>query len=132
MFASSKAALMRMSETLRLELEPLGVRVVTVMCGSVDTPMFTKPSGRLNLPEASSYRGVREAAYKERMDHRTKASNVDNLAEQVVKNVLGGTKGLLWLGAMSTIVRFATWAFPTWVLDKMVNTERGIALVKRR
>jgi len=130
-YASSKAALARLSETLRLELEPLGIRIVTVMCGSVDTPMFTKSSGRMTLPETSYYRKVPETAYKERMDHRSKALSVDELATQVVNKVSGDSKGLSWLGAMSTITRCATWAMPTWFMDRMVNAERGIGLVKR-
>lgn len=130
-FASSKAALARISETMRLELEPLGVRVVTVMCGSADTPMFDKPGGRMRLPEASHYHGVEEAAYRERMDHRSKATRVDVLAERLVRAVVGGARGVVWRGAFSTIVRLITWAFPTWLVDRLVNAERGLDQVRR-
>jgi 1-acylglycerone phosphate reductase len=113
-------------------MEPLGVRVVTVMCGSADTPMFTKPSGKLNLPETSYYYNVQTAAYKERMDHRSKAMKVDVLAEKLVKEILGGAKGLVWRGALASLVRFITWALPGWLVDRLVNGERGVNLVKRR
>lgn len=86
----------------------------------------------MSLPETSYYRNAQDTAYKERMDHRSKASNVDELAKQVVDKVLGGANGPLWLGAMATMTRYATWAFPTWLMDRMVNAERGIGLVKRR
>lgn len=46
-----------MSETLRVEMKPLGVRVVTVMCGSANTPIFNKANGQLQLPDNSYYRG---------------------------------------------------------------------------
>ncbi|KAK9371401.1 NAD(P)-binding protein [Lipomyces kononenkoae] len=131
-FASSKAAEARISETLRLELEPLGVRVVTVMCGSADTPMFSKPGGQMKLPETSYYYNVQDAAYKERMDHRAKAMKVEVLADKLVKDILGGAKGQIWHGAFAPLVRLATWAFPTWYVDKFVNTQRGLEQVKRR
>ncbi|KAF2490218.1 NAD(P)-binding protein [Lophium mytilinum] len=131
-FASSKAAEARMSEILRLELEPLGVRVVTVMCGSADTPMFGKPGGRMKLPESSYYCGVEDEAYKERMDHQRKAMKVQVLAEKLVKDILGGTRGPIWQGALAGLVRFITWGLPAWLVDKLVNGERGLNLVKRR
>ena len=120
-----------MSEILRLELEPLGVRVVTVMCGSADTPMFRKPGGQMRLPETSYYYNVQAAAYKERMDHRAKAMKVEVLADKLIKDILGRSRGPIWHGAYAPLVRFVTWAFPTWYVDKLVNTERGLEQVKR-
>ncbi|EXJ73923.1 uncharacterized protein A1O5_02217 [Cladophialophora psammophila CBS 110553] len=131
-YSSSKAAEARMSEILRLELEPLGVRVVTAMCGSANTPIFDKPGGQMKLPETSYYYNVQDAATKERMDHKGKAMKVEVLADKLVKEILGGAKGPVWHGAFAPLVRFATWAFPRWYLDKLVNAERGLDQVKRR
>lgn len=120
-----------MSEIPKLELEPLGVRVVTVMCGSADTPMFGKPGGRMRLPETSYYDGVQDAAHRERMEHRGKAVKVQVLADKLVGDILGGARGPVWHGALASITRFSTWAFPTWYVDKLVNGERGLDMVKR-
>jgi len=117
---------------MRLELEPLGVRVVTVMCGSVDTPMFGKPGGHMQLPETSYYYNVQDAAYKERMDHQRQAMKVGVLAEKLIKDILGGAKGPVWHGALASLVRFMTWACPTWYVDTLGNSERGLEHVKRR
>ena len=130
-YASSKAAMTRISETLKVELEPLGVRVVTVMSGSADTPLFDKPGGQLRLPEGSYYHGVEEAAAKERRDHQRQATKVDVLANRLVKDILGGTRGMIWYGAFAPTVRYITWAFPAWIVDRLVNAERGIRQVKR-
>ncbi|MCJ1318982.1 hypothetical protein MMC15_004314 [Xylographa vitiligo] len=130
-FASSKAAEARVSETLRLELAPLGVRVVTVMGGSADTPMFGKPGGQMRLPETSHYVDVQDAAYKERMDHQTKAMKVEVLADKLVKDILRGTRGLIWHGAFASLVRWANWLNLTWCVDKLINRERGLGQVKR-
>ena len=42
-YNSSKAALAQWSETLRLELEPLGIRVVTVVTGQVGSNLPNAP-----------------------------------------------------------------------------------------
>ena len=101
------------------------------MSGSANTPFFTKPGGHINLPKASYYHGIEDAAWEERMDHLKQATNVDVLAEKLVKDVVGGAKGITWHGAFAPTVRYATWLFPAWVMDGMVNGARGIGKVKR-
>lgn len=84
------------------------MRVVTVMCGSTDTPMFGKPGGQMKLPETSYYYNVQDVAYKERIDHQGKAMKVEVLANKLVKDILGGARGPIWHGAFAQIVRFTT------------------------
>ena len=119
-----------MSETLRVELEPLGVRVVTSICGSADTPMFGKPGGPMDLPETSYYHGVQEAAWKERMDHQRQAMDVDVLAGKLVKDILGGARGVIWHGAFAPLVRWASWLNITWLVDRLINSARGLNQVR--
>jgi 1-acylglycerone phosphate reductase len=130
-YASAKAAEARMSEVMRLELEPLGVRVVTIIVGSVDTPIFGKPGGKMNLPQTSYYSGIEEHAYKQRMAHRGESMQVEPFARQLVDDILSQNKGPIWRGSLATIVRFATWACPQWYIDKSSNADRGAELVKR-
>ena len=120
-----------MSETLRIELEPLGVRVVTSICGSTDTPMFGKPGGPMDLPETSYYHGIQDAAFKERMDHQRQAMNVDVLAGKLVGSILGGASGTVWHGAFAPLVRWAGWLNVTWFVDRMINSSRGVSQIKR-
>ncbi len=86
----------------------------------------------MKLPESSYYYNVRDTAYKERMDHQSKSMKVEVLAEKLVKDILGGARGQIWYGAFATLVRFITWAFPTWVVDNLVNSGRGLEQVKGR
>ena len=92
--------------------------------------MFAKSTGRLELPESSYYRGVEETAWKERMDHQQSASKVDVLAEQLVKDIVGGSSGIVWHGAFSAITKFATARLPKSMLDGMIKKPRGVGLVK--
>jgi 1-acylglycerone phosphate reductase len=121
-----------MSEIMRMELEPLGVRVVTAVCGSVDTPMFNRPGGRMNLPRSSHYYDIQETAYTERTSHQGDSMSVHVFAEQVISDILGGAKGQVWRGSFAGLVRFASCFFPQWRLDKGCNQGKGLELVKRR
>lgn len=121
----------RISETLRVELEPLGVRVITSICGSVDTPMFSKPGGPMDLPKSSYYHGVQDTAWKERMDHQRQATNVDVLARKLVKEIVGGSRGEIWHGTFAPLVRWARWLNLMWLLNRMINSSRGLGQVKR-
>ncbi|KAK4574438.1 hypothetical protein LTR86_001279 [Recurvomyces mirabilis] len=53
-YNASKAALAQYSETLRLELEPLDIRVLTIMSGQVSTNLVRAP----RLDEGSIYKSL--------------------------------------------------------------------------
>lgn len=121
-----------MSETLRIEMAPLGVRVVTVMVGSASTTIFDKPDGQLKLPDTSFYKypGIEETAGKQRAEHKNSCMSVDELAPKLVKGILSGTPNNVWAGTFATIVRWNTWAYPRWFIDWSCNIGRGLELVK--
>ncbi|KAK0734759.1 hypothetical protein B0T26DRAFT_809063 [Lasiosphaeria miniovina] len=112
---SSIAQGLPMAWTGDAELAPLGVRVVTVMVGSVATPMFTRPGGRMQLPEASHYRGFEEYAHRMRLLHLDASMPV----------APGTIRGPIWLGTYALLVRFATWAMPQWWVDQTANNDRA-------
>ena len=85
----------------------------------------------MDLPETSYYHGVQDAAWNERMDHQRQATNVDVLAEKLVRDIVGGASGIIWHGAFAPSVRWACWLNVTWLLDRMINSARGLSLVKQ-
>lgn len=58
-YRSSKAAVSAIGESLRAELAPLGIRVLEIMPGPIDTDML---AGSDRPPEAIEFDGYREAA----------------------------------------------------------------------
>lgn len=116
---------------MRVELKPLGVRVVTAMVGSVDTPIFNKPGGKMNLPETSYYYRITEKAYQQRMDHQKESMKVEPFAQQIVADILDTHKPTVWHGTAAALVKFAIWAFPGWYIEKSCNRDRGLELVVR-
>ncbi|KAL6918511.1 hypothetical protein FSST1_010006 [Fusarium sambucinum] len=62
-YNATKAAVVAYSDTLRLEVQPLGIKVMTLHMGEVSTPLMA--TGNINFRAASIYRDV-EAAVKQR------------------------------------------------------------------
>lgn len=112
-YAGSKAAVQQFSETLAMELKPLGVRVVTVQTGAISTntlswgPTFT-------LPENSYYKPIEEMIKKRAMGQdgapRTKP---EDFAEMVVDDAVDRrVEGTIWKGSMAWVNRWVAWLLP--------------------
>jgi NAD(P)-dependent dehydrogenase (short-subunit alcohol dehydrogenase family) len=60
-YNASKAAQHSLNETLRIELEPFGVRVINVVTGAIDTIIMTKDAAagnKFQLPSKSLYQVI--------------------------------------------------------------------------
>lgn len=115
-YNASKAALHSYSSTLRLELAPFGVRVVTVVTGGVASNIART---HRELPEDSIYLPLKEE-YEGRQTH-SQANAIPNeqYASSVVRQVLGSqSKDVIWEGGKSWLVWFVTTFLPRWVLDQ--------------
>ncbi|KAI8952713.1 putative short-chain dehydrogenases/reductase [Xylaria longipes] len=118
-YNSSRAATTALSETLRLEIAHLGVRVVTVILGAVETS-GNSPSnkGDIELPANSHYQKIRDVINQY---HKglvfTKKQNVDVAANNVVNDTLKGGGIFIWRGESSTT---------SWVTS-MINGKSGLA-----
>lgn len=86
----------------------------------------------MELSDTSYYRGIESAAWKERMDHQRQATNVDKLAGSLVRAVVTGAKGVIWYGAYASSVSWASWLNISWLLDSLINSQRGLGQVKLR
>ncbi|OBT85709.1 hypothetical protein VE02_05949 [Pseudogymnoascus sp. 03VT05] len=128
-YSSSKAAMTRISETLRLEMEPLGVQVVTVILGGVETT-GNNPDNRkdLELPANSYYQKIAAIInrHKKALVHNKK-HNVDVAANNVVNDVLSGRAGFVRRGQASSL----SWLFNTFLsyalTTYLANGESGLA-----
>lgn len=102
-YNASKAALHSYSDTLRVELAPFGVRVVTVFTGGVTSNISrthrTLPDDSIYLPLAEEY---------ERRQTHSQANAIPNeqYARSVVSQVLGyRSRDTIWEGGKSWLVR---------------------------
>ena len=114
--AASKIALMRISETLRLELVPFCVKVVSVETGAVQSQGQTKLP-QLKLPQNSYYNSVEEdIAKRSRGEDGWKRMNTKVYADRVVDDVLGGASGLVWRRTQATTIKWLSALLPTFVM----------------
>ena len=118
LYNCSKAAVTMASDTLRLELQPLGVNVLTAMVGMVRS-RFHDNLPPVVLPEDSFYRPVEKwiratTQVEENMDKHQMP--IDKFAEELVGDILGGKTGHIYKGGMSSTLRLFKWLMPTWML----------------
>ncbi|KAI5857353.1 NAD(P)-binding protein [Durotheca rogersii] len=131
-YSSSKAALNIISETLRLELSPFGVSVVTVMAGVVDSefhhndPDFQLPPGSLYLPIQATIAGWASGELK------PKGIPAAQFAESLVDDTVGAGKGgLVWRGPHSGGIKFISQWAPTFVTDAAMSYNQGLSELKK-
>lgn len=119
---------------MRVELEPLGVRVVTSIIGAVDTPIFKNSHpDAFQMPADSYYQPVRsflEDARKGKLQPPNPEAP-DVTARHLVDDILGGNKSFTWRGTMGSICRYLSAWLPIWALDTLNNGKRGVPELKR-
>ncbi|KAG9235669.1 hypothetical protein BJ875DRAFT_503863 [Amylocarpus encephaloides] len=122
-YNASKAAVSSYSDTLRIELAPLGIKVVTLYMGVVATGI-TNPD-RINFGSSSLYEEVEEGLRQR-----------NEFARQVVKGVLDsptiGKGEHLWKGASAT----AVWALNAFgwrkIFDGSIQQTVGLTSAVKR
>ncbi|KAI1411985.1 oxidoreductase [Hypoxylon sp. FL1857] len=111
-YCSSKAALTNFSETLRLELAPFGVSVVTIMAGVVASHFHDNDS--FSLPPTSRYVAIEKTiAGWASGELKPKGVSAEEFAETLVDDVVGvgSGGGLVWKGPHAGGVKFLSkWA----------------------
>jgi NAD(P)-dependent dehydrogenase (short-subunit alcohol dehydrogenase family) len=125
-YNSSKAAETMISESLRIELEPLGVRVMTVMLGQVSTQMYANTVA-FQLPEGSPYEKIASfitRSSKGDLNHNNEPANV--VARNLVRDTISGRRGQIWRGGLARTVYLALWLLPTRLFEWIVHLKRGV------
>ena len=122
-YGGSKAALMLVSETLRLEMAPLGVKVATIVTGAVETNIMAN-GPEVKLPDDSLYLAVEEniVARGKGADVKSKMKSKD-FADRVVSDILGGANGKVWRGEMASTVKYATAYLPSFMMVSLFVLE---------
>ncbi|KAF2730506.1 NAD(P)-binding protein [Polyplosphaeria fusca] len=135
-YCASKAALHAYSNTLRVELAPLGVRVVNIITGGVKSNLARVPR---SLPENSYYLPL-EDEYQKRLVHaQTLGSDTRAYARRCVRAVVArdgwaggwlGKQRWVWEGSLSWAVWFATTWLPHAVLDWYFTWRFGLGRMR--
>ncbi len=112
-YGASKSAITMLAETLRLELAPFGVKVLTVVTGAVETKIMENGPG-LKLPKDSLYTKI-EGIISDRVSGKEEIRRMTatDYAERVVQDILGGAVGKVWRGQMASMVHLTSLIAPT-------------------
>ena len=129
-YNATKAAVVAYSDTLRLEVQPLGIKVVTLYMGEVSTPLMA--TDNINFGIESIYRDA-EAAVKQRtITHLQKTMPPKQFAQEVVKEIADGKQFFLWKGTNAFSVWFLNAFGPRTILDNLMVTAAGLGNKKTR
>ncbi|PLB50770.1 putative hydroxybutyrate dehydrogenase [Aspergillus steynii IBT 23096] len=127
-YAASKRSLELIAETLRLELAPFGVRVLSIVTGAVQT-MGQTYFGDFKLPDNSLYKSIEGTiAARARGEDGRGRGDLMAYAEEVVSAIESGAEGRVWCGENAESTRLATTnpAVPAEVMDRGVAQGTGL------
>ncbi|KAI5853648.1 hypothetical protein GGS23DRAFT_608381 [Durotheca rogersii] len=111
-YNTSKAATRWLSETLRIGMKGLGVRVVTAMIGEVNTKIYAN--------------GLAGTGVMQR-----EAEEPDVTAENLVRDVLSGRDGHVWHGGVvAGRAKYFHWTLPERFFEWMLLATRGVYQIK--
>ncbi|KAL4863202.1 hypothetical protein BDV12DRAFT_206731 [Aspergillus spectabilis] len=126
-YNASKSAVRMYSESLRVEVAPLGVKVVTIMTGIVATKMFDN-APQASLPETLYYKSASKQIEQLASDERfaSTAMPAAVYAKGVVDDVLRRHSGMAWRGKIASLGWFIHSFFPTWLADRAFGAGSGL------
>lgn len=122
-YASSKAALNALGHTMRIEFKPLGIKVVTVASGGVDTGQ--QEIHTLDIPKGSLYKGAGNK------DGDFKGIDAALYAKEVVDVLLRarGPPPIVWKGAFAWITWILTWFGVVGMMDQGQINRGGLTRI---
>lgn len=117
-YGASKAAITAASETMRLELKPLGVSVMTTMV-TIVTSRFHDHLQKPEVREGSLYKPaekwIQMASTPGQGTNAHLEMPVDKFAERLSDDILAGRTGKVWRGGLATV--FFGFAGPVYGAD---------------
>lgn len=136
-YSSSKAAAASMTETMRLELAPLGIRAINIVTGAVKSHIFDNQADNqaVKLPPTSVYPDTARETLEKAMSGKhieTMMVDATKWARQVVSDVdREKPPHWVWRGGYS----FASWVMtflPIGFTDFVMRNQTGLDVVERK
>ncbi|KAI1751514.1 short-chain dehydrogenase/reductase [Xylaria castorea] len=119
-YNASKAAIECLGASIRTELAPLGVRVVTVKTGCVKSDLF-RNAPPTKLPEGSLYQPIKEFIEGRKMLEGQNFITPEVYAKSVVDELLRPkVKHVIWQGGLTTIAWILSWFGWEGILDSVM------------
>lgn len=121
-YCASKAALNALSDSLRMELRPLGIDVVTVQPGGIQSSFGDRAADDVQMAPDSPYQAIREGVLSRANESQSDATPADVFANQLVKQLdVSNPPAVIRLGQKSTMLPLLKWSLPTAWLDRILS-----------
>lgn len=126
-YCASKAALHALSDALRMELAPLGLRVVTIQPGGIASRFGAAATTQVRLPADSPYQPISAFVLGRANVSQRNATPVDEFARTVAGHLLDPQAGpVCRTGAQSTRLPWLKRCLPTALLDRKLQQLFGL------
>jgi len=120
-YCASKAAVNAMSDSLRMELKPLGIEVVTVQPGGIRSGFGERAADEVQLAPDSPYQAVREGVHARANESQAKATPADVFAHAVVRQLTQAScPAVIRMGDKSSMLPFMKRWLPDAWLDSIL------------
>jgi short-subunit dehydrogenase len=132
-YCASKSAVNSYSDSLRMELKPFGIKVITVQPGGIRSD-FGKNSLKNTIldKEHSIYSSIASYVEKRALISQEKATPAEVLAKRLTKEIIKPSpKALIRSGKSSFLYPFLKRWLPTTMLDKIIAGTFGLNQVTR-
>ena len=134
-YNSSKSAAAKLSQTMRLELAPFNVKVVTLYAGGLQSKLWDnmKASNVNTLRADSLYQPIKAEAENILSGDFIKNSPVDPWPADVVAKVTSrNPPAEIWSGAMAGPIWWLNFLAPRLVVDMAINGQTGLSKMEKR
>jgi len=126
-YSSSKAAVHSLSDGLRMELAPFGIRVVMIQPGGVRSAFGNHAEEAIRLPQDSVYRPVEENIRARAQAGQQGATPVEEFVVPVVDKLLGGSPPPIIRGGKNSVrLPLLKKLLPLATFDRMVSKVFGL------
>lgn len=127
-YCASKAALHALSDAMRLELAPFGIKVLTVMPGAIASDFGNNASAAITIAEDSWFKPWEKAVQaRAKASQKSTSTSADDFSRELmsyIKNPLRPEVALIGTSSRS-MVRLKRW-LPTSILDARLRKRFGL------
>lgn len=121
-YCASKAAVTAMSDSLRMELRPFGISVVTVQPGGIRSAFGESAGDKVSLAPDSPFQPVRAGIMERAQEGQKNAMPADEFAQRVAKALLApNCPAVLRFGEKSRLLPMLKRALPDRMLDAILS-----------
>jgi short-subunit dehydrogenase len=132
-YCSSKAAINALSDSLRMELHPLGISVVTVQPGGIRSTFGESAGNKVSLQPNSPFQPVKAGIMDRAQEGQKDAMPAEVFAERVVRTLLSPRcPTVIRCGEKSRLLPMLKRALPDRMLDAILSRRFQLHLLSKR